>query len=85
MTKVEQVARALQGTWHQGMRQRITDGYAETLARAAIEAMKGPTPGMCDMGEGFNLRCGCPNCDHAAWEKVAAGFDAMLDAALAEE
>lgn len=40
-----------------------------------------PTPSMCDAGEGFHIRCGCPSCDHASWEKVASGYRAMLDAA----
>lgn len=35
---------------------------------------------MCDMGEGWNIRCGCPNCDHTAQEKVGAGYSAMLSA-----
>ena len=39
-----------------------------------------PTHTMCDQGEGYNLRCGCPNCDLEAWEKVAAGYTAMLSA-----
>ena len=40
-----------------------------------------PTDRMCDMGEGYNLRCGCGNCDHEAWQKVAEGYKAMLSAA----
>ena len=40
-----------------------------------------PTEAMLDEGEGFNLRCGCPKCDHEAWEKVRIGYQAMLSAA----
>lgn len=35
---------------------------------------------MCDAGEGFNIRCGCPDCDLTAWDKVAEGYSAMLSA-----
>lgn len=76
-TMIERVAEALRA-----LERKRNVGY-DALARAAIEAMREPTPRMCDMGEGYNLRCGCPRCDHENWEKVAEGWRAMIDAALA--
>lgn len=40
-----------------------------------------PTEAMLDAGEGFNIRCGCPDCDHSVGEKIAEGWRAMLAAA----
>ena len=51
---------------------------------AALRAIREPTPTMCDAGEGFNIRCGCPDCDHKVWDCIAAGWQAMIDAAIAE-
>lgn len=53
-------------------------------ARAALVALRKPTPEMLDAGEGFNIRCGCPNCDHTAWEKIELGWQAMIDVLLGE-
>ena len=53
--------------------------WSKVAAEAAILAMREPTDRMCDMGEGFNLRCGCLSCDHSAWEMVRAGYQAMID------
>jgi hypothetical protein len=39
-----------------------------------------PTDKMCEAGEGFNIRCGCANCDHTVHQCVAAGYKNMLDA-----
>lgn len=64
-------------------------------ACAAIEAMREPTPQMCEAGEDeiadiqrgeirLGVRCGCPDCDERARALVAKPYTTMLDAALAE-
>lgn len=95
MLKVEEVAAALVRSrnggecnvvdWAAEARDNQTIAQAWEDARAAIEAMRGPTPGMLiEAGtmEGYSEAESCslggPDADHVAW------WDAMIDAALKE-
>lgn len=60
----------------------VRKSFLESLERQGFVVVPvEPTPRMCDMGEGFNIRCGCPDCDHDAWACIAEGYRAMLQAA----
>lgn len=49
---VERVAKAIQDTWANGVRQRFSDEYATLMARAAINALLEPTEQQIDAAMG---------------------------------
>lgn len=87
MTKIEEVARAIyEATWGPNA-WLAADGAemdeAKAQARAAIEAMREPTPGMVDSGVAFALNVTVSG--EGGWTKyITAKHRAMIDAALAE-
>lgn len=82
MTKIEQVARAIAACQAELGPERWR--YCVTEARAAIEAMRGPTPGMLKAagtvpGYDWEDWTRDPVADHTEW------WNEMIDAALAED
>jgi len=76
MSKVEEVARAIRAKVPVGY--GMTESEALDYARAAIEAMQGPTEDMVDAGVAADL-------GEDSYDMVSFAYRAMIDAALNEE
>lgn len=63
----------------------VADILAALRSAGMVVVPSEPTARMCDVGEGFKIRCGCSDCDHTAYECVAEGYRAMIRAAAGGE